>query len=340
MSRSMRRCQYGNDYNAKKSEFGLVHGVYCCWVIILFNYISDTVNDEIDNFTRSMINDERSKSQTFVESKQYLPTHTITSLPGPYSGDNTLQDLYCFSDGVVSKMNEQIYSIPAVDEYYGDLGFFDNMCYYGKYSNGVLGYSFNESEEPPSKADWKGDVIHEARRYFQGIIGAPIYGIENINQLQKDDNNKPPDTIDGRTTLLTKQIQDWEAVDVKNLSDKNQILSALLGSFDGDTSDMWVTLIAFCGYGSHRTGPVQKSSQHQSAYFANDVTFLSDYDVRQGYVKYGAAAYFDAKYHLTEIFLSHTGETYKPPNDDGTGSNIQQWNHAKWAWKVSVSVAT
>ncbi len=67
-----------------------------------------------------------------------------------------------------------------------------------------------------------------------------------------------------------------------------------------------------------------------------DITFLSGYEVRKASVKYGAAAYFDVKYHLTEIFLSHTGRTYKPPGSDGdgTGSTIHEWDHAKWPWKV------
>ena len=129
---------------------------------------------------------------------------------------------------------------------------------------------------------------------------------------------------------------------MENLKNKNQVLTQLLGDgLKGDEDDMWLTLIAFCGYGAHRTAPRQKDGKHGNAYFVNDVTFLNQYEVRPGHEVYGAAAYFNSKYMLTEIQLSHTGKTYKPPADseyqgvdDDQRASRAEWLHAKWAWKV------
>ena len=240
----------------------------------------------------------------------------------------------CF-EGDIPAAQKQLYEIPKVDEYYDDISFWDNLCFFSKYSDGaILGHSFDEEADPPSKTVWEdvfrdtaefqSDNLRPARDYFQGMIAKPVYDIENIRKLQ----NPPP------AILSTVNINDWEEVDIANLGNKNQILSALLGdNFDGDTSDMWCSLIAFSGYGSHRTGPIKKDENHPDAYFVNDVTFLGQYAVRKGYVKYGAAAYFDSKYHLKEIFLSHTGQTYKPPGDN-SATIANDWLHAKWCWKV------
>jgi len=62
---------------------------------------------------------------------------------------------------------------------------------------------------------------------------------------------------------------------------------------------------------------------------------LGQYAVRPGYEKYGAAAWFDGGFRLTEIQLSQTGNKTYTPN-----GNKQEWQHAKWVWKVSLSVAT
>merc|ERR1719334_1522991 len=108
--------------------------------------------------------------------------------------------------------------------------------------------------------------------------------------------------------------------------------------------DIWITLIAFSGDGCHRTTAKAKIADHPDAHFVNDVSFLQQYEVRPGFKKYGAIAWFNKKYQLTEIWLSHSQKTYKAPSGDGdgdgTGTTKAEWLHAKWAWKVSVSVAT
>lgn len=200
-----------------------------------------------------------------------------------------------------------------------------------------MGSRFDDNAEPNFKSIWsdisaeKSDT-DEARKYFNGSIAMPLYAVADVTKLQQEKE---------KLRQLKHRLNEWEYVDVDNLGSKNQILSGLLGDFeDGDSSDYWLTLIAFTGFGAHRTRPFKRDNGHNNAYFANDVLFLGQYQVRPGYEKYGAAAYFDQKYHVTQIYLAQTNENYYPPNDDGTGSTIAQWEHAKWAWKVSVSVAT
>lgn len=284
-----------------------------------------------------MLYDERDSTKEQKESNGGEFDPTIISFPPRYNSDARII-VNCFEDESQipsAAAQKSIYEMPQVDEFYGDLGFFDNMCYYGKYSNGALGYSFDENADPESKDEWKDisgsdsipDNLKEARQYFNGVIATPVYGVKDVRKLQ----NPPPEI------LKKKQLNDWEEVDVDNLGNRNQILSALLGdNFDGDSSDMWITLIAFSGFAAHRTGPIKKNEEHPDAYFVNDVTFLSQYKVRPGYETYGAAAYFDAKYHLKEIFLSKTGTSYFPPGSS-SASNNREWQHAKWAWKVCIN---
>eukprot|EP01083_Nonionella_stella_P007190 20769_1 len=101
-----------------------------------------------------------------------------------------------------------------------------------------------------------------------------------------------------------------------------------------DDTDQCLSSIAFTGYGAHRTQPFAQSTEHKDAIFVNDVTFLSLYPVRSGYKTYGATAYFDANYRVTEIYVSHDGKTYS------SESGKAEWEHAQWVWKVSLSVAT
>eukprot|EP01084_Bolivina_argentea_P112873 201265_1 len=82
---------------------------------------------------------------------------------------------------------------------------------------------------------------------------------------------------------------------------------------------------------------MRKPQKHKKVYFCNNTTWLSQYQVRHEFERYGAAAYFDDKYNVTEIFLSNTGISYFPLNKRD-GNAIQQWKHAKWTWKVSLSV--
>ena len=292
------------------------------------------VSERLDGFTLSMLKAERDKQIEQKEANNGFFDANIIVFPAPYNNDDMVTLNVLDDDSPSNKM----YEIPKVDEYYGDFGFFDDLCYYGKYSDGAFGYSFDEEVPPESKdefsditgVDGTQDNLNAARRFFTGMIGTPIYGIADITKLQ--DKNANP-------ILNTKLLNDWEEVDVTNLGNRNQILTALLGNtVEGDASDMWVTLIAFTGFAAHRTVPMKADSDHPDAYFVNDTTFLSDYETRPGYERYGAAAYFDAKYHLKEIYLSDSDTLYKAPGKDVSGAaTAAQWAHAKWAWKVCIN---
>ena len=59
-----------------------------------------------------------------------------------------------------------------------------------------------------------------------------------------------------------------------------------------------------------------------------DTTILGSLEVRPGYEKYGANAFFDENKNLLEIYVSSLGKTVKP--EDG------EWKHAKWVWRTSL----
>ena len=68
---------------------------------------------------------------------------------------------------------------------------------------------------------------------------------------------------------------------------------------------------------------------HPHCTFINDIRWLSYYNVRKGYKKYGAAAYFNRKWELLQIYVSHNDKLYSRNN-----CTSQEWSHAKWVWKV------
>eukprot|EP01084_Bolivina_argentea_P011600 21683_1 len=317
---------------------------------------------DIDSFTRSITND-LCNIQIKQRNTIFNPKYSI-HFPAQYTSNiHSFVGLNCLSNNKIIHSQSNIYTIPAVDEYFGDINFLQNIFFYGKYSNGILSYSFNENTQPQYKTNWID--IHQTHDYFQHIIGYPLYDLKNIN------NN----------WFQNKQIKllfnTWNDLNITNNS--NSILTSLLSDlFTSDNKDdYWITLIAFCGYGCHRTCPMRPTDKHPNIYFVNDILFLGEYNVRNGFENYGAAAYFNKRYKLEEIKLFHDnseiifiiidgfmhnitdnniiipleisklcykyhgfGNIFKVPNvEDGTGSTIYEWNHAKWAWKVSLSVA-
>eukprot|EP01084_Bolivina_argentea_P019279 35866_1 len=302
----------------------------------------ETVNDEInatDSFATSMLAAELQKA---INTRDYPVGPSMIVFPPPYEVDpQSKVDLNCVTgSGRVSDR----FQIPRMDEYLGDFGFFDDVCHYGKYSDGFFGNSFEDNGDPPSKLDFSDlslnkDPETEARHYFQGTIANPLYRIDDINRLQR---NEKDEMADGNELLHNKLLNDWEEVGINILKGQNQVLSSLLSdSFESkDKENLWMTLIAFTGYGAHRTSPIASTDDHPGAFFVNDVTFLSQYSVRKGFELYGAAAYFDKTYQLIEIALSHTPDTtYRNPDTPDSRTSQAQWKHARWAWKVSVSVA-
>jgi len=122
------------------------------------------------------------------------------------------------------------------------------------------------------------------------------------------------------------------------------------------TSDKAVVRIAFAGYACFHTKELKDSSDDivwrkapSRAHYVNHSCQLQDYKVRQGYQKYGAAAYFDKNFNLVGIYTCFDQKLVSPPEDAERDSQFynmlyqeeepsnskQEWEHAKWVWKVS-----
>ena len=117
-----------------------------------------------------------------------------------------------------------------------------------------------------------------------------------------------------------------------------------------EKNDEFLSKLAFGGYAAHYTKPYVADNhklfeeldnqniipEQQDIAYISDISFLSKYKVRQRYDKYGAIAYFDFEYKILAIYVSHLNKFEKVPDEDTTVT----WEHAKWVWRVSVSVAT
>lgn len=98
-------------------------------------------------------------------------------------------------------------------------------------------------------------------------------------------------------------------------------------------SDVMIRRLAFFGLAAHRTRHNKISKQKKMKMYVNDTTQLESFAVRDGYLKYGAIAYFDQNYMPSVIYVSHLGHEVIRPAD---GSYSYDWELAKWAWKVSM----
>jgi len=307
----------------------------------------EEVNERVDTYISSLLYALVGRTQWLQDQPLRADDIYFPSPNGYLNGDNGGETvpINCLSEPLEHLKAHSNYNIPQVDDYFGDIGFFDDMNFYGKFSDGVMSYGFDEKEPPQFKDEWDQiaalknmDPKTYARNYFAGMIGAPVYGVEKMEMIQQKKKS------DSNEVLRSQQLADWDGIDVKGLKYKNKVLTTLWGDLtDQEEEDMRCTLIAFSGYGSHRTGAI-KDEERPDAFYKNDVTFLEQYEVRPGYKKYGAVAWFNKQYQLTEIWLSHSQKSYKPPRDggggDGEGTTKAEWLHAKWAWKVSLSVAT
>ena len=95
-------------------------------------------------------------------------------------------------------------------------------------------------------------------------------------------------------------------------------------------SDHAISRWAFAGLAAHRLQRLPGATNASTTAFQSDWSWLHAFDVRPGFERYGATAYFDAEGTLTSIFWSHGNVTVKP------GDRL--WPHAKWAFKCSVLV--
>eukprot|EP01084_Bolivina_argentea_P252971 424802_1 len=198
----------------------------------------------------------------------------------------------------VSERNN-IYFLPPIDEYFGTV-------------SNVHTYDDLNDYKIPSQI--QNTVINskEGQGYVYHNIYKPLF----------DTNNS-----------MKKRYDQWKTVNLNNLKASSK--------YSGDKEDLWLTLIAFSGFAAHRTVPFNPALYSGNKFgdiaFENDVTFLAFYQVRKGYCKYGAKAFFDKNFCIKRIYLSYNGRMYTP---DENSCSKEEWEHAKWVWKVSVTVAT
>ena len=95
------------------------------------------------------------------------------------------------------------------------------------------------------------------------------------------------------------------------------------GDFEKDET---ISEMAFYGIGQNYLKKV--SGEGKETIYDVDTTILSTLEVREGYEKYGANAFFDEEKKLLEIFVSSLGKTVKPGE--------AEWKHAKWVWRSSL----
>jgi len=91
-------------------------------------------------------------------------------------------------------------------------------------------------------------------------------------------------------------------------------------------SDEAVSRFSFAGLAAHRMEAV--SGAGFGIAYKCDWDWLSNYEVRAGFERYGAIAYFDSRANLKKIYWSHAAKFVHPGEAD--------WEHAKWAYKSTV----
>ena len=97
------------------------------------------------------------------------------------------------------------------------------------------------------------------------------------------------------------------------------------------SSDEAMSRLAFSGLGALRLLPV-RGDDPDGAKWVSDLAFMSAFDVRPGFERYGAIAYFDASQRIVRIHWSHSHVDVRPGDAD--------WEHAKWAWRCTLLVGT
>lgn len=105
------------------------------------------------------------------------------------------------------------------------------------------------------------------------------------------------------------------------------------------TSDFAMTRWCFAGLAAHNTVRVAPLDS-DGIVFKNDYDWMHRLDVRPGFERYGATAFFDKRGALVKMWWSHGQQNISAPrtqhNGDDDGSAARElWEHAKWSFKCS-----
>lgn len=125
-----------------------------------------------------------------------------------------------------------------------------------------------------------------------------------------------------------------EARDVFRIAAQEDLRPLELTSWEEMRSDEAISRFAFAGLAAHRmqrTAPTSwynVLSEDYNVAYKNDWEYLKVFEVRPGFEKYGAIAYFDSRAHLRKIYWSMAERNVTPGDRD--------WEHAKWVFKCSV----
>lgn len=101
--------------------------------------------------------------------------------------------------------------------------------------------------------------------------------------------------------------------------------------WDEMESDEAMSRLAFAGLGALRLLPVTEPDSDGVAW-VSDMAFMSAFDVRPGFERYGAIAYFDSEQRPVRIHWCHAHRDVYPGDPD--------WSHAKWVWRCTLLVGS
>ena len=106
-----------------------------------------------------------------------------------------------------------------------------------------------------------------------------------------------------------------------------------LGDWSEMKSDAAIARWVFSGVAAHATTKLPGRGQTDSKtkakiVYVNDWSWMVDLETRDGFESYGATAYFDSKYKLTQIY-------YAAEKRNVTSKQAVDWEHAKWVFKCS-----
>eukprot|EP01084_Bolivina_argentea_P058422 106692_1 len=278
------------------------------------------VNENIDDFTKRILQKQINDIEYELKHNP-LNVEEIVKYPAPHKSDPKKTVDLNINSTLHSTSPAERYEILQVDEFYGDtrLNLNPTDSKFEEQKNSISWNSLNQEIPIVFKTSGNNHIFDV---WFDETIAYPLTFKMNDNS----NNDKPNVTPAG----AYKPFHSWRGVDINNLGNNSNDIFGDMS--DNAANDLWITLIAFTSYGAHRTIPIKAENDENGLFFKNDVTFLSEYKVRPEFEKYGACAYFDQRYKVKQIYLSHTDSIYKPSQTE--------WEHAKWVWKVSVSVAT
>mmetsp|Transcript_27025 Transcript_27025/g.44346 ORF Transcript_27025/g.44346 Transcript_27025/m.44346 type:complete len:667 (+) Transcript_27025:2212-4212(+) len=303
--------------------------------------VMSKVDDELDTFTAKMLAKKVEEVLNQIERSRF----PMVEFPAPFNIDaNAMQTvpIACITDYEhLPETVRYFLSLPAIDEYYGDLATTHHYVNINKYDRDKVVDRATKHSALPNDTPF--ESLHEAQEWFHDAIETLLYcPSDDRDELKHADVAMDHDYHTNAIGSAQQLLREWGADRAAHIGVMSENENLVIGEHElmstahskDDTNDYWLTLMAFTGLAAHRTQPMEPDDHHPGCCYVSDVSFLHAYAVRAGYDRYGAIAYFDDKYCVCKIFVSHSGSTVTP--DSYVAAD---WEHAKWVWKVSVSTA-